>query len=152
MRVTHAKGVRSSLSEASLSLLSAIDPESELEAVLFLRRTGIVLASWTARGIPTDVLTVMAATMLASIETMVGALGSRGSDSVRVETDDRRILSTKVGSQSFLVVIAPKDVSPEYLQTVSGVLGERLGSAKSAGPAPQQISDRRNAKVKTKAR
>ncbi len=55
------------LEQAALSFLSAIDPERGIDAALFLRRTGLVLASWTREGIRLDVVSVMAATMLASI-------------------------------------------------------------------------------------
>src|SRR2546422_11421258 len=67
----------SALENASLSFLSAIDTEGGLDAVLFLRRTGSVLASWTREGIRLDVVSVMAATLLASVDTIVEALAVR---------------------------------------------------------------------------
>src|SRR5207247_10895099 len=63
----------SALGNASLSFLSAIDTEGGLDAVLFLRRTGSVLASWNRDGIRLDVVSVLAATFLAS-ETMIFTL------------------------------------------------------------------------------
>jgi len=73
------------LEQAALSFLSAIDPERGIDAALFLRRTGLVLASWTREGIRLDVVSVMAATMLASIDTILEALGGSASESVAVE-------------------------------------------------------------------
>ncbi len=70
------------LEQAALSFLSAIDPERGIDAALFLRRTGLVLASWTREGIRLDVVSVMAATMLASIDTILEALGGSASESV----------------------------------------------------------------------
>src|SRR5213593_4440192 len=101
----------SALENASLSFLSAIDTDGGLDAVLFLRRTGSVLASWTREGIRLDVVSVMAATMLASVDTIVEALGGPSSRSISVTGGDRQIVATKVGSQAFLFVIAPRAVS-----------------------------------------
>src|SRR5216684_5459671 len=63
----------SALEPAALSFLSAVDTDLGLDAVLFLRRTGLVLASWTREGIRLDIVSVMAATMLASIDKIVEA-------------------------------------------------------------------------------
>ncbi|MCI4371671.1 MAG: roadblock/LC7 domain-containing protein [Thermoplasmata archaeon] len=124
---------------ASLSLLSAIDTEGPIEAVLFIRRTGAVLASWTRQGLTEDVMTVMAATMLASIDTMMTTLGSPGPRSVYVETDDRQILSTAVNSQAFLILIAPRAVGREYVRDAARRLLSVLPSqplSKGAKPSP----------------
>src|SRR5436309_3364227 len=64
------------LEQAALSFLSAIDPERGIDAALFLRRTGLVLASWTREGIRLDVVSVMAATMLASIQATSFLIGA----------------------------------------------------------------------------
>jgi predicted regulator of Ras-like GTPase activity (Roadblock/LC7/MglB family) len=100
----------SALEEASLSFLSAIDPDRGLDAALLLRRTGIVLASWSRGGIRLEVVSVMAATMLASIDTIMESLGAATPKSVWVESGDHQIAATNVGPQAFLVVIAPKTV------------------------------------------
>src|SRR5712664_870294 len=72
----HRMGRESSaLEPAALSFLSAVDTDLGLDAVLFLRRTGLVLASSTREGIRLDIVSVMAATMLASIDTIVEPLG-----------------------------------------------------------------------------
>src|SRR5438477_5192782 len=104
------------LEQAALSFLSAIDPERGLDAVLFLRRTGSVLASWTRDGIRLDVVSVMAATMLASVDTIIEALGGPSSRSISVASGDRQIVATKVGSQAFLFVVAPRSVSQRYVR------------------------------------
>ena len=119
----------SALENASLSFLSAIDTEGGLDAVLFLRRTGSVLASWTRDGIRLDVVSVMAATMLASVDTIVEALGGPSSRSISVTSGDRQIIATKVGSQAFLFVIAPKTVSQRYVRKAVRELVARLTAA-----------------------
>ena len=99
------------LEQAALSFLSAIDPERGIDAALFLRRTGLVLASWTREGFRLDVVSVMAATMLASIDTILEALGGSASESVAVEGGDHQMVATKIGSKAFLVVIARMSVA-----------------------------------------
>jgi predicted regulator of Ras-like GTPase activity (Roadblock/LC7/MglB family) len=118
----------SALENASLSFLSAIDPEGGLDAVLFLRRTGSVLASWTRQGIRLDVVSVMAATMLASVDTIVEALGGPSSRSISVTSGDRQIVATKLGSQAFLFVVAPKTVSQRYVRKAVRELAVRLAA------------------------
>src|SRR5207247_3228323 len=119
----------SGLENASLSFLSAIDPEGGLDAVLFLRRTGSVLASWTRDGIRLDVVSVMAATMLASVDTIVEALGGPSSRSISITSSDRQIVATKVGSQAFLFVVAPKTVGQRYVRKTVRELVAHLGAA-----------------------
>ncbi len=119
----------SALENASLSFLSAIDTESGLDAVLFLRRTGSVLASWTRDGIRLDVVSVMAATLLASVDTIVEALGGPSSRSISVTSGDRQIVATKLGSQAFLFVVAPRSVSPRYVRKAVRELVGRLTAA-----------------------
>ena len=119
----------SALENASLSFLSSIDTEGGLDAVLFLRRTGSVLASWTRDGIRLDVVSVMAATMLASVDTIIEALGGPSSRSISVTSGDRQIIATKLGSQAFLFVIAPRNVSQRYVRKAARELVARLSAA-----------------------
>src|SRR5256712_11340558 len=97
----------SALENASLSFLSSIDTEGGLDAVLFLRRTGSVLASWTRDGIRLDVVSVMAATMLASVDTIVEALGGPSSRSISATSGDRPIIATTLSSQAVPFPLAP---------------------------------------------
>src|SRR5438034_10336859 len=53
----------------------------------------------------------MAATMLASIDTITETLGGTASESVAVEGGDYQMVATKIGSKAFLVVIAKKSVA-----------------------------------------
>src|SRR2546423_15090630 len=75
------------LEQAALSFLSGIDPELGLDAALFVRRTGLVLASWMREGIRLDVVSVMAATMLASVSMEITSGVGPPTDSMIVSTD-----------------------------------------------------------------
>ena len=137
----------SALENASLSFLSAIDTDGGLDAVLFLRRTGSVLASWTRDGIRLDVVSVMAATMLASVDTIIEALGGPSSRSISVASGDRQIIATKVGSQAFLFVVAPRSVSQRYVRKAIRELIARLTGTSAI--APQRV-EARSAKVEAR--
>src|SRR5256886_16956498 len=97
------------LEEAALSFLSAIDTERGLDAVLFVRRTGLVLASWTREGTRLDVVSVMAATMLASVDTIIESIGGSTAGGSSGDTESHQISATKVKARAVLVVIAPEN-------------------------------------------
>ena len=119
------------LEQAALSFLSGIDPDLGLDAALFVRRTGLVLASWMREGIRLDVVSVMAATMLASVDTIIESVGGPTSEVISVDTDAHQILATKVNSRAFLVVIAPKKVSRTVVRKTMRGLNARLAVAGS---------------------
>jgi len=98
------------------------------------------LASWTRDGIRLDVVSVMAATMLASVDTIVEALGGPSSRSISVASGDRQIVATKVGSQAFLFVVAPRSVSQRYVRKAMRELVARLTVAPAI--APQRVEVR----------
>ena len=123
----------SALEEASLSFLSAIDPARGLDAALFLRRTGTILASWNRGGIRLEVVSVMAATMLASIDTIMESLGAATPKSVWVESGDHQIAATNVGPQAFFVVIAPKTVNRRVVRNTIRDLVAHLAPVSRTG-------------------
>src|SRR5467141_3591477 len=133
------------LEQAALSFLSGIDPELGLDAALFVRRTGLVLASWMREGIRLDVVSVMAATMLASVDTIIESVGGRTPDVISVDTDTHQIVATKVNSRAFLVVIAPKEVSRTVVRKTMRELIAQLAAAesKSAGPRIEESARHR---------
>jgi predicted regulator of Ras-like GTPase activity (Roadblock/LC7/MglB family) len=128
----------SALEPAALSFLSAVDTDLGLDAVLFLRRTGLVLASWTREGIRLDIVSVMAATMLASIDTIVETLGGSAPRSVSVDSGQHHMVATKVNSKAFLVVIAPKRVSRRIVRKATRDLLAHLAAASMAEGAHEE--------------
>src|SRR5216110_1868462 len=111
------------LEQAALSFLSGIDPDLGLDAALFVRRTGLVLASWMREGIRLDVVSVMAATMLASVDTIIESVGGPTPEVISVNTDVHQILATKVNS--------PKKVSRAVVRKTMRGLNARLAVAGS---------------------
>ena len=108
------------------TLPAAVGDSSPLEAVFLLRRTGTLIASWSHNDASKDVVSVMAATLYGSVETMVAALGSPSPSTVFIETDLRRMLLARVGAQNVLLLVAERSVTRGVLrsefQRISGSL------------------------------
>src|SRR2546421_13072173 len=119
------------LEEAALSFLSAIDTDRGLDAVLFVRRTGLVLASWTREGIRLDVVSVMAATMLASVDTIIESIGSPTSEEISVDTGSHQIFTAKATSGIFALVLPPNPVIPARVRKTRPALSAHLAAAPS---------------------
>src|SRR2546430_9194049 len=89
-----------------IDLSSVVESQQPLEAVLLITRTGTQLGTWTRTSVPVDVLSVMAATLVGSIETMMTALGASSPHEVSLMIDGRRVFMSKVNAQVVLVIVA----------------------------------------------
>ena len=113
-------------SPESLNFLSTIDPNGSLEAVLLLKRTGILIGAWTRQDMPLDIVAVMTGTLLGSVETLVQAMRCDSPRVVKVESESCQMLATKVHGSSVLVLIAPADMRDGHLRKLSGRIEARL--------------------------
>ena len=111
---------RDTIGHATGDSISAVFSSAELggslEAAFLLKQTGIPLAAWTRSPVPHEVISVMAATLWGSLDTMVRALGGAGPRSAMVEVEDRRILATLVEPNWTLLLIAPRSVGKRRLR------------------------------------
>src|SRR3990172_7506700 len=121
--------------DVSLAVLSAIDPTAPLDAFVLFKRTGAQLALWTRNPVPSDVVTVMASTLLASAETILETLGDARPTSLTVETDRRRILFTRIDSQVALAIVAPKTLTEGALRSEAYRLAQALKDVTPAEPS-----------------
>ena len=106
------------IQERGASVLSIVDPDGPLDAVLLLRQTGVLVAGWTRTPVAHEVLTVMAATMFASVQTIAETLGDASPSTIVVETESRRLLATKFGTDE-LILVAPKSATEGLLRQVA---------------------------------
>ena len=111
---------------AAFDFSSIIAPTSPLEAVLVLSRTGKQLGSWTRNAVSTEVLTVMAATLVGSVDTLVGALGVASPPEVTLTVDGRRIFVAKVNPQVAILIVASITMSEGSLRTIARRIAERI--------------------------
>jgi predicted regulator of Ras-like GTPase activity (Roadblock/LC7/MglB family) len=117
------------LEDAAAAVLETVDPNGSIEVALLMRRTGAILGTWTKGDIPREVVSVMAATMIGSIETMSEALGFPTPERTAVETERNRMLAEKFEPQGLLVLVATNDLSTEALQRASRQMLDRLSAA-----------------------
>jgi predicted regulator of Ras-like GTPase activity (Roadblock/LC7/MglB family) len=99
-----------------IDLSSVVESREPLEAVLLITRTGAQLGAWTRNSVPLDVLSVMAATLVGSIETMMTALGASSPREVSLMIDGRRVFVSKVNAQVVLVIVAGGSMSEVALR------------------------------------
>jgi len=108
----------SHIQERGASILSIVDPDGPLDVALLFRQTGVLVAGWTRNPVPHEVLTVMAATMFASVQTIAETLGDASPSTIVVETQTRRLLVTKFGIDE-LILAAPKSATEGILRQVA---------------------------------
>ena len=111
-----------------------LKPDAWLEAVLYLKRTGLPIATWTRHSAQKSVLEVMAATMVGSVETLLEALGCSTPQSIMLEADEHRVLVTRCGAQTSLVLVTSRTVGEAVLRHESLRILRQLTSS-SGGPS-----------------
>lgn len=122
-------------------LFAEADFDGTLEAAFLLKQTGIPLASWARTYVPREVISVMAATMWGSLDTMVRTLGGEGPRSALLEVEDRRILAMQVEPNWTLLLVAPRSVgkrrlrheAQRILDRLSGVRGKTVSESATGG-------------------
>ena len=112
--------------ELTQQLLSRVGEEVPLEAALLLRRTGTSLAAWTRANVQAEVVTVMAATMMGSIEAIAQAAGCPPPENVFVETDGCRLFALSLERQATLVLVASTAIAEQQLRTLASEIALRL--------------------------
>ncbi len=100
-----------------------------LDAAVLFKSTGAQLAAWTREAVASDVVTVMASTLLASTEVLLENLGDVRPASFFVETDHRCILFHRIDSQVILALVAPKSVARGQLREEADRLVKRIQNA-----------------------
>lgn len=121
---------------------ASIDSAEPLEAAILLKRNGQSLGAWTKRPIPMDVITVMAATMLGSLETLVETLGESTPESLSLTTGKTRIYLQKLEPQAALVLVAPASVSEAQLRDTARRLVSRLPPISLPTRPPSRVANR----------
>ncbi len=84
----------------------------KIETAMLLKRNGRVLAAWSRAPVSWEIVSIMAATTLGSLETMLETLRSPSPQIVCLTAGGNRMLFQKVEPQAVLVLIA-KDAVPE---------------------------------------
>ncbi len=127
--------------DAFAEVLSSAGVDGTLEAVFLLKQTGIALASWTRQSVPQEVVSVMAATLWGSLDTMIRTLGGEAPRSALVEIEDRRILAMTVEPNWTLFLVASKNAGKRRLRREAQQILERVSVVRSAVGARRLVTD-----------
>ncbi len=100
--------------------------DGTLEAAFLLKPTGIPVAAWTRAPVSQEIISVMAATLWGSLDTMIRALGGDGPRSAFLEVEDRCILATLIESQWTLLLVAPRSLGKTRLRGEAQRIVERV--------------------------
>ena len=95
------------MKDAWFSLLSEIGPANSLDAAFVVKRTGAMEAAWARAQVPEEIVSVMAAAIAGSTQTLLESLGGPSPESVLLETETHCLLITHLDAGSFLLGIAP---------------------------------------------
>lgn len=87
----------------------------KVDTAMLLKRNGRLLAAWSHAPVSWEVVSIMAATTLGSLETMLETLRSPSPHTVWALASGSRILIQKVEPQGILVLIARDSVSESFL-------------------------------------
>ena len=115
-------------------LSSRIDSKGPLELALLVRRTGTILDAWARNGVSHEVVSVMTATLIASLDAIVEAVGGTSTQTAVVETDDRFLIATKVDGGAVLLLVAPRSMGIDQLRRKSLELARDVGGPRARAP------------------
>jgi predicted regulator of Ras-like GTPase activity (Roadblock/LC7/MglB family) len=110
-----------------------------VDTAMLLKRNGRLLAAWSHTPVSWEVVSIMAATTLGSLETMLETLRSPSPQSVSVVAGGNRMLIQKVEPQAILVLIAKESVPEVHLREIARKLLSRLPASPS-GDTPRRVT------------
>lgn len=128
-----------------MDTLRAVPPEFfadchadvKIDTAMLLKRNGRVLAAWSRAPVSWEVVSIMAATTLGSLETMLETLRSPSPQTVSLVAGGNRIFFQKLEPQAVLVLIARDVVTEAHLRDLAKRLLAKLPSPSSA---PRQVT------------
>ncbi len=129
--------VHAQSTSSSMEALRAVPPNffdelsanPSVEIAMLLRRNGRLLAAWSRAPVSWDVISIMAATTVGSLETMLETLRSPSPQTVAIVAGGNRFLLEKFEPQAVLVLIAKDTVAEAVLRDAAKRLLARLAEA-----------------------
>lgn len=99
-----------------------------IEAAMLLKRNGRMLAGWARSPVSWDIVSIMAATTLGSLETMLETLRSPSPQILTIAGGGSRIHIQKLEPQGILVLVAKEAVTDGYLRETARRILAKLPS------------------------
>jgi len=131
-----ATGAGASVDSAA-SVFSDLSDASPIEAAFLIKPTGELLASWTRRDVRAEVVTVMAATLTSSVETLAEAFGCPTPKSFSVSTEHCNLVVRKIARDAVLLLFAPQNAPFETIDPLVRRLADRVSAPARARTRPQ---------------
>ena len=126
-----------SLRAVPTDFFSEMHGSGKIETAMLLKRNGRVLAAWSRTPVSWEVVSIMAATALGSLETMLETLRAPSPQTVSLVAGGNRIYFQKVEPQAVLVLIARDAVSEAHLRDVAKRL---LAKIPPQASQPRQVT------------
>ncbi len=101
----------------------------KIEAAMLLKRNGRMLAAWARVPVAWEIVSIMAATTLGSLETLLETLHAPSPQILTVVAAANRILIEKVEPQGLLVLVAKESVPDAYLRDTARRISAKLPPA-----------------------
>ncbi len=111
-----------------------VQADGRIETAMLLKRNGRVLAAWADAPVSWDVLSIMAATALGSLETMLETLRAPSPQTLSLVASGKRMLLVKVEPQAFLLLIAREAVPDAPLRDLARRLLAKIPQPQAASP------------------
>jgi predicted regulator of Ras-like GTPase activity (Roadblock/LC7/MglB family) len=118
---------------------SELTSNGKVDTAMLLKRNGRLLAAWSQSPVAWEVVSIMAATTLGSVETMLETLRSPSPQAVSAVAGGNRILIQKVEPQAILVLIAKATITEAHLAETARRLLSRLPTL-PADPGPRRVT------------
>ncbi len=118
---------------------SHLQAEDRVETALLLKRNGRLLAAWSRVPVSWEVLSIMAATAMGSLDTMLETLHAPSPQTVGLVTAGHRILLQKVEPQAVLVLVSKESTSEAFLYDLARRIIGRLPPPANGEP-PRRVT------------
>lgn len=105
---------------------------SPVEAAFLIRETGGILAHWARRPVRSEVVQVMGATFVASLQTLVEAFGCDTPRVVGVTTEHCHIVVRTVARNAILLLFAPRNVPRRRIEPIADRLANKVVALRPA--------------------
>ncbi len=114
-------------------------PNGRIEMAMLLKRNGRMLAAWARSPVAWEVVSIMAATTLGSLETMLETIHAPSPEVVGIVACGNRIHVQKVDPQGMLVLVAKDVVTEAYLRDTARRILAKLPLATKDDP-PRRVT------------
>jgi predicted regulator of Ras-like GTPase activity (Roadblock/LC7/MglB family) len=128
-----------SLRAVPADFFAELASNGKIDLAMLLKRNGRMLAAWAREPVAWEVVSIMAATTLGSLETMLETIHAPSPETMAIVAGGNRIHVQKVEPQGVLVLVAKEGVTELYLRDLARRLLVKLALALKTDP-PRNVT------------